>query len=109
MRKRQRFVLFLSRPRVLVVSAFVVSLAVILSTQTELVKAATSTLIQIEDVFGLSNELALRPTSGVGYAAGRAAIINGAGQIDGADGAPGDVVLVDGSSAPYSAVGPQGP
>jgi hypothetical protein len=58
----------------------------------------TST-IPIGDVAGLSNELSIRPTEGVGYAIGRAAIIDQAGMIDGAAGNPGDCVRVDGSSA----------
>jgi hypothetical protein len=58
----------------------------------------TSSTIQIGDVVGLPNELSLRPTEGVGFAIGRAAIVNQAGMIEGAVGNPGDCVRVDGSS-----------
>jgi len=54
--------------------------------------------IQISDVVGLANALNLRPTAGVGFAIGRAAVINPAGQIEGAAGSLGDCVRVDGSS-----------
>jgi hypothetical protein len=54
--------------------------------------------IQIGDVVGLPNALAVRPAEGAGLAIGRAAIINQAGQIDGAAGSLGDCVRVDGSS-----------
>jgi len=54
--------------------------------------------IQIGDVTGLANELALRPMEGVGFAVSRAAVINQAGQIDGATGLLTDCVRVDGSS-----------
>lgn len=54
--------------------------------------------IQITDVVGLPNALAVRPTEGVGFAVGRAATIDQAGQIDGATGNLGDCVRVDGSS-----------
>lgn len=56
------------------------------------------TSIQIGDVVGLTGELAARPMKGVGFAVGRAAVINQAGQIDGAVGDLGDCVRVDGSS-----------
>src|ERR1051325_4119816 len=56
--------------------------------------------VQIGDVIGLSNELTVRPQKGVGFSIGRAAIINQAGQIDGASGNLGDCVRVDGSSGP---------
>jgi hypothetical protein len=56
--------------------------------------------IQIGDVIGLPNALNVRPTQGVGFAPGRAAIINPAGQIDAADGSLGDCVRVDGTSGP---------
>jgi hypothetical protein len=55
-----------------------------------------STQVQIEDVVGLSEELALRPRKGVAYTAGRAAIINGLGELDGASGGDGDCMKVDG-------------
>ena len=56
--------------------------------------------VQIGDVVGLPNALAVRPTEGVGFAISRAAILNQAGQIDGASGNLGDCVRVDGSSGP---------
>jgi hypothetical protein len=58
------------------------------------------TPVQISDVVGLQNELAIRPMKGVGFAIGRTAIINQAGQIDGAVGNLSDCVSVDGSSGP---------
>jgi hypothetical protein len=61
--------------------------------------------VQIGDVVGLSNALAVRPAEGVGFAIGRAAVINQAGQIDGAAGSLGDCVRVDGSSGPCAAGG----
>jgi hypothetical protein len=57
-----------------------------------------STPIQIGDVTGLTNALNVRPQEGVGFAIGRVAVINQAGQIDGAAGNSGDCVRVDGSS-----------
>ncbi len=59
-----------------------------------------TTPVQIPDVVGLQNELAVRPMRGVGFAIGRAAIINQAGQIDGSSGNLSDCVRVDGSSGP---------
>jgi hypothetical protein len=56
--------------------------------------------IQITDVTGLQNELTIRPMKGIGFAIGRAAVINQAGQIDGASGTLSDCVRVDGSSGP---------
>ena len=58
------------------------------------------TPVQIGDVVGLTNELAVRPMKGVGFGIGRAAVINQAGQIDSALGNLGDCVRVDGSSGP---------
>jgi hypothetical protein len=55
------------------------------------------TPIQIPDVVGLPNELALRPPKGVGFGVGRTAVINSAGQIDAAVGNLSDCVRVDGS------------
>src|SRR5579863_9703770 len=54
--------------------------------------------VQIGDVVGLTNALAVRPAEGVGFAIGRTAIINQAGQIDGASGLLSDCVHVDGSA-----------
>src|SRR5258706_2673180 len=56
--------------------------------------------VQVAAVVGLSKELAVRPMKGVSFTIGRAAIINQAGQIDGASGNLGDCVRVDGSSGP---------
>ncbi len=58
----------------------------------------TSSPIQIGDVTGLTNALAVRPTEGVGFGIGRAAVINQAGQIEAAAGNLGDCVHVDGTS-----------
>ncbi len=51
-----------------------------------------TTAIQISDVTGLENQLALRPQDGVGFTLGRAAVINSSGQIDGASGNLSDCV-----------------
>ncbi len=59
-----------------------------------------TTSVQISDVTGLVNQLAIRPQTGVGFTAGRAAVINSSGQIDGATGNLSDCVRVDGSSGP---------
>jgi len=59
-----------------------------------------TTPVQISDVVGLQNELAVRPMEGVGFSPGRSAVINSAGQIDGAAGNLSDCVRVDGSSGP---------
>jgi len=56
--------------------------------------------VQISDVVGLANALALASEKGVGYTLGRVAIINDQGQIDGAAGNLSDCVRVDGSSGP---------
>jgi hypothetical protein len=56
--------------------------------------------VQISDVVGLQNELEVRPMRGIGFALGRAAVINSSGQIDGASGNLNDCVRVDGSSGP---------
>jgi len=62
--------------------------------------APSAPTLQITDVFGLANALAVRPTAGIGYATNRAAIINAAAQIEAAAGNLGDCVRVDGSSGP---------
>jgi hypothetical protein len=59
-----------------------------------------TTPVQISDVVGLQNELAVRPMEGVGFGPARAAVINSAGQIDAAAGTLSDCVRVDGSSGP---------
>jgi len=61
--------------------------------------------VQISDVTGLINELAVRPMKGVGFGIGRAAVINQAGQLDAATGNLGDCVRVDGSSGPCGSGG----
>src|SRR5512143_1125713 len=61
--------------------------------------------VQISDVTGLANELAVRPMKGVGLGVGRAAVINQAGQIDAATGNLGDCVRVDGSSGTCGGAG----
>jgi hypothetical protein len=58
----------------------------------------TGSPVQISDVTGLTNALAIRPTQGVGFSIGRTAIINQAGQIDAATGNLGDCMHVDGSA-----------
>jgi hypothetical protein len=63
------------------------------------------TPVQISDVTGLTNELAVRPMKGVGFGVGRTAVINQAGQIDAAAGNLSDCVRVDGSSGPCGAGG----
>lgn len=60
--------------------------------------APSTTPIQIGDVTGLANALAVRPTEGAGFSIGRTAIINPSGQIDAAAGNLGDCMHVDGSS-----------
>jgi hypothetical protein len=66
---------------------------------------AVTTPIQIGDVVGLTNELALLPMEGVGFGIGRTAVINQSGQIDAASGNLGDCVRVDGSSGPCGSGG----
>jgi len=66
------------------------------------------TAVQIGDVVGLAGELASRPMKGIGFAIGRAAVINQAGQIDGAVGNLGDCVHVDGSSGTCGGAGGAG-
>ena len=65
----------------------------------------SSSPIQISDVTGLQNELAIRPLMGAGFAIGRTAVVNGAGQLDGAVGNLSDCVRVDGSSGPCGSGG----
>src|SRR5215471_9324473 len=63
---------------------------------------------QVSDVTGLANELLIRPTRGAGFAIGRAAVINQAGQLDGAVGSLTDCIRVDGSSGPCGGSGGAG-
>jgi len=60
--------------------------------------APSTAPIQIGDVTGLANALAVRATQGAGFSIGRTAIINPSGQIDAAAGNLGDCMHVDGSS-----------
>ena len=46
--------------------------------------AVTGSPVQIGDITGLANELAIRPIEGVGFAIGRTAVINQAGMTEGA-------------------------
>ncbi|HTS77452.1 MAG TPA: hypothetical protein VMG40_14670 [Bryobacteraceae bacterium] len=73
---------------------------VLVSQGTVIGPAPVTAPIQISDVVGLENELALLPQEGVGFAIGRTAVINSSGQIDGAAGNLTDCVHVDGSSGP---------
>jgi hypothetical protein len=61
--------------------------------------------VQISDVVGLSNALALTIQKGIGFALSRAAVINSSGQIDGAAGNLSDCVRVDGTSGPCGGSG----
>ena len=70
--------------------------------------APSAPIIQISDVFGLANSLAIRPTEGPGYSIGRTAIINAVGQIDAVAGNLGDCVHVDGSYGPCGPLGSMG-
>jgi hypothetical protein len=81
------------------------ALAVIVLSVFGMGQAPSSTVIQIADVFGLANSLAVRPTMGAGYSIGRTAIVNASGQIDAAAGNLGDCVHVDGSSGPCALSG----
>ena len=60
--------------------------------------APSTAPLQIGDVTGLANALAVRPTEGAGFSIGRTAVINPSGQIDAAAGNLGDCMHVDGSS-----------
>jgi len=79
--------------------------AVLLSSGTVVGPAPVTAPIQISDVVGLENELALLPVEGAGFAIDRAAVINASGQIDGASGNLSDCVRVDGSSGPCGSGG----
>src|SRR5256885_889366 len=65
----------------------------------------TGGAVQIPDVPGLANELALRTQKGVGFGINRTAVINQAGQIDAASGSLSDCVRVDGTSGPCGSGG----
>lgn len=82
-------------------SAVPLRVATVLVSQGTVVGPAPDTApIDISDVVGLTNALALAAQIGVGFTLGRAAIINDQGQIDGASGNLSDCVLVDGTSGP---------
>jgi hypothetical protein len=66
--------------------------------------AGSVTQIQESDVTGLVADLTARPVEGPGYATSRTAIINSAGQLEGAVGATTDCMHVDGSSGPCAGV-----
>jgi hypothetical protein len=70
--------------------------------------APSTAPIQIGDVTGLANALAVRPTEGAGFSIGRTAIINPSGQIDAAAGNLGDCMHVDGSSGACGTAGAGG-
>ncbi len=61
-------------------------------------QSSTGTQVQISDVVGLSEELAIRAVKGAGYLPGRAAIVNANGELETAMGNADDCVRVDGSS-----------
>jgi len=61
--------------------------------------------IQITDVAGLANQLAMRPMLGPAFADSRAAVIDASGAIDGVAGNPSDCVHVDGTSGSCSGSG----
>jgi hypothetical protein len=81
---------------------------VLVSTGTVVGPAAVTSPVQISDVVGLENELAIRPMDGIGFAPGRAAVINQSGQIDAAAGNLSDCVRVDGSAGPCGSAGGSG-
>jgi hypothetical protein len=66
----------------------------------------TSVSINESDVMGLISDLGARPLKGPGYAAGRVALVNATGAIEGVVGALTDCVRVDGSSGPCGSVAP---
>ena len=55
---------------------------------------------QESDVAGLISDLGARPLKGPGYAAGRVAVVDSTGSLEGATGDPSDCVHVDGSTGP---------
>ena len=88
------------------IAKFAITITVLLVLGTAVAPSAAT--IQISDVFGLTNALAVRPTAGAGYSTGRTAIINAAGQIDASSGSLGDCIHVDGSSGPCGSPGSTG-
>jgi hypothetical protein len=73
---------------------------VLVSTGTVVGPLPVTSPVQISDVVGLQNALALTVMQGVGFALGRTAVINTSGQIDAAAGNLSDCMRVDGSSGP---------
>lgn len=61
---------------------------------------ATPGVVGVQDIAGLRTELDLRPARGASYQPGRTAVVGYSGAIEGAIGAAGDCVRVDGSSGP---------
>lgn len=78
---------------------------VLVSTGTVVGPLPVTAPVQISDVVGLENALALALTEGAGFALGRAAVINTSGQVDAAVGNLSDCVRVDGSSGPCGGSG----
>ncbi|MCC6362088.1 MAG: hypothetical protein IT165_01110 [Bryobacterales bacterium] len=64
--------------------------------------AANTGPAQINDVAGLTEELAARPKKGLGFIPSRAAVINSNGDFDAAVGDPTDCLHVNGSTSPCS-------
>jgi len=62
--------------------------------------------VQESDVVGLVADLGSRPVKGSGFAAGKVAMVNSAGQLDAVSGAATDCVRVDGSSGPCGSTPP---
>ena len=73
----------------------------IAQTQTGAVSADSAVpATQESDVAGLISDLGARPLKGPGYAAGRVAVVDSTGSLEGATGNPSDCVRVDGSTGP---------
>jgi hypothetical protein len=61
---------------------------------------STSPQISISDVFGLQNELLIRPTMGLGYHPGEVTYVDSLGNLESVLGPLGDCVTVGGQSLP---------
>ena len=61
-------------------------------------QASSGTQVQISDVVGLSEELAIRAVKGAAFVPGRVAVVNANGELEAAMGNAEDCVRVDGSS-----------
>jgi len=59
--------------------------------------ATTNPPVAISDVVGLQEALDVRPRKGAGFAPGRAAVINGLGELESALGAESDCITVEGA------------